>query len=51
VSFNNIAVGTLIGQASAPASLRWHVKKPQVVVMHGAATDNNANPVRQGYDA
>ena len=29
----------------------WHVKKPQVVVMHGAATDNNATLFAQGYDA
>jgi D-xylose transport system substrate-binding protein len=29
----------------------WNVKKPQVVVMHGAATDNNATLFAQGYDA
>ena len=28
----------------------WHVSKPQVVVMHGAATDNNATLFAQGYD-
>jgi len=42
VSFNNVAVGTLIGQGFRSCVTAWHVKKPQVVVMHGAATDNNA---------
>ena len=28
----------------------WHIKKPQVVVMHGAVTDNNATLFAQGYD-
>jgi D-xylose transport system substrate-binding protein len=39
VSFNNVLVGA------------WHVKKPQVIVMKGAATDNNATLFAQGYDA
>jgi len=29
----------------------WHVSKPQVVVMHGAVTDNNATLFAQGYDS
>ena len=29
----------------------WHVTKPQVVVMHGAVTDNNATLFAQGYDS
>jgi D-xylose transport system substrate-binding protein len=28
----------------------WHVSHPQVVVMHGAVTDNNATLFAQGYD-
>jgi D-xylose transport system substrate-binding protein len=51
VSFNNVAVGTLIGQGFRSCVTAWHVKKPQVVVMHGAATDNNATLFAQGYDA
>jgi D-xylose transport system substrate-binding protein len=44
-------VGTLIGQGFRSCVTAWHVKKPQVVVMHGAATDNNATLFAQGYDA
>jgi D-xylose transport system substrate-binding protein len=51
VSFNNVAVGKLIGQSLVSCVAAWHVKKPQVVVMHGAATDNNATLFAQGYDA
>jgi D-xylose transport system substrate-binding protein len=29
----------------------WHLSKPQVVVMHGAVTDNNATLFAQGYDS
>ena len=29
----------------------WHSSKPQVVVMHGAVTDNNATLFAQGYDS
>ena len=29
----------------------WHISKPQVVVMHGAVTDNNATLFAQGYDS
>ena len=29
----------------------WHVSKPQVVVMHGAVTDNNATLFAQGSDS
>ena len=51
VSFNNVAVGKLIGQGLVSCVAAWHVKKPQVVVMHGAVTDNNATLFAQGYDA
>jgi len=50
VSFNNVNVGKLIGQNLVSCVAAWHVKKPQVVVMHGAATDNNATLFAQGYD-
>src|SRR5271156_1912019 len=51
VSFNNVAVGKLIGEGLVSCVAAWHVKKPQVVVMHGAVTDNNATLCAQGYDA
>jgi D-xylose transport system substrate-binding protein len=51
VSFNNVAVGKLIGQGLVSCVAAWHIKKPQVVVMHGAVTDNNATLFAQGYDA
>ncbi len=51
VSFNNVQVGKLIGQGFESCVAAWHVSKPQVVVMHGAATDNNATLFAQGYDA
>jgi D-xylose transport system substrate-binding protein len=50
VSFNNVYVGTLIGQGFVSCVSAWHIAKPQVVVMHGAATDNNATLFAQGYD-
>ncbi len=51
VSFNNVQVGTLIGKGFVSCVAAWHVAKPQVVVMHGAATDNNATLFAQGYNA
>jgi D-xylose transport system substrate-binding protein len=51
VSFNNVEVGTKIGQGLVSCVAAWKVAKPQVVVMHGAATDNNATLFAQGYDA
>ena len=40
----------MIGQGLVSCIAAWHIKKPQVVVMHGAATDNNATLFAQGYD-
>jgi D-xylose transport system substrate-binding protein len=51
VSFNNVGVGKLIGLGLASCVSAWHVKKPQVIVMKGAPTDNNATLFAQGYDA
>jgi len=51
VSFNNVEVGTLIGQGMVSCIKAWHITKPQLVVMHGAATDNNATLFAQGYNA
>jgi D-xylose transport system substrate-binding protein len=50
-SFNNVFVGTLLGKGLVSCIAAWHVKKPQVAVMRGAATDNNATLFANGYDA
>jgi D-xylose transport system substrate-binding protein len=50
VSFNNVHVGQLIGSGFVSCVAAWHVAKPQVVVMHGAVTDNNATLFAQGYN-
>jgi D-xylose transport system substrate-binding protein len=50
VSFNNVTVGKMIGQGLVSCVSAWHISKPQVVVMHGAVTDNNATLFAQGYD-
>ena len=51
VSFDNVKVGTLIGQGLVSCVSSWGVKKPQVIVMKGDPTDNNATLFAQGYDA
>jgi len=51
VSFNNVEVGKLIGQGFVTCATNWHVSKPNVLVMRGAPTDNNATLFAQGYDA
>ena len=50
VSFNNVRVGQLIGQGFVSCVAAWHVATPQVIVMHGAVTDNNATLFAQGYN-
>jgi D-xylose transport system substrate-binding protein len=49
VSFNNVLVGTKIGQGFAACAAAWHVTKPNVLVMKGDPTDNNATLFAQGY--
>jgi D-xylose transport system substrate-binding protein len=50
VSFDNVKVGTLLGQGLVSCISAWHVKTPpQVMVMHGAPTDNNATLFATGY--
>ena len=51
VSFNNVTVGKVMGEGLVSCVAAWHVSKPQVVVMHGATTDNNATLFAQGYDS
>jgi D-xylose transport system substrate-binding protein len=50
VSFNNVQVGKLIGQGLESCVTAWGVKSPQVLVMKGDPTDNNATLFAQGYD-
>jgi D-xylose transport system substrate-binding protein len=49
VSFNNVRVGTLLGNGLVACIKAWNVAKPQVIVMKGATTDNNATLFAQGY--
>ena len=50
-SFNNVEVGTLIGNGFVACASAWHVAKPDIIVMRGAPTDNNATLFADGYDA
>lgn len=49
VSFDNVAVGRLIGEGMDQCLAAWNVAKPQILVMRGAPTDNNATLFAQGY--
>ncbi|HEX3794154.1 MAG TPA: substrate-binding domain-containing protein [Acidimicrobiales bacterium] len=51
ISFNNVQVGKLIGNGLVSCVNAWKVSKPNVLVMRGAATDNNATLFAQGYNA
>jgi D-xylose transport system substrate-binding protein len=49
VSFNNVRVGQLMGQGLVSCVTAWNVANPQVIVMKGSPTDNNATLFAQGY--
>jgi D-xylose transport system substrate-binding protein len=49
VSFNNVTVGKVMGQGLVSCVAAWKVKKPQVIVMRGDPTDNNATLFFTGY--
>jgi D-xylose transport system substrate-binding protein len=49
VSFNNVRVGTVMGDGFTACVKAWNVKNPDVIVMQGAPTDNNATLFAQGY--
>lgn len=51
VSFDNVKVGTLIGQGEVQCITDWNVKNPNVLIMDGDPTDNNAKLFAQGYNA
>jgi D-xylose transport system substrate-binding protein len=50
VSFDNVKVGQTIGQGFTSCVQAWNVAKPQVLVMDGDATDNNAKLFAEGYN-
>ena len=49
VSFDNVAVGRLMGETLAPIIDKLPVSQPRVVQLNGSPTDNNATLFRQGY--
>jgi D-xylose transport system substrate-binding protein len=49
VSFNNVQVGKLIGDGQVECIAAWKVAKPNILVMNGDPTDNNAKLFSQGY--
>jgi D-xylose transport system substrate-binding protein len=51
ISFNNVQVGKLLGNGLVSCIKTWNVKKPKVLVMYGAPTDNNATLFGEGYNA
>ena len=51
VSFNNVEVGKLIGQGLVDCLSSWNVKSPNILVMDGNPTDNNAKLFAQGYNS
>ncbi|HET7413269.1 MAG TPA: substrate-binding domain-containing protein [Pararhizobium sp.] len=50
VSFNNVEVGKKIGEGMVKCIKDWNVKDPHLLIMRGAATDNNATLFAEGYD-
>jgi len=50
VSFNNVTVGQLIGKGEVSCISAWNVKKPNILIMDGDPTDNNASLFAQGYN-
>lgn len=51
VSFDNVKVGTLIGNGEVSCITDWNVGKPNILIMNGDPTDNNAKLFAQGYNA
>src|SRR6266496_4988448 len=49
VSFDNVKVGKLIGQGEVDCITAWNVPKPNILIMDGDPTDNNALLFAQGY--
>jgi len=50
VSFENVQVGKLIGEGMVSCLQDWKVQNPNILVMDGDATDNNAKQFAEGYN-
>ena len=50
VSFDNVAVGTLIGKGEVACLTAWNVTNPVVYISYGSPTDNNATLFAKGYN-
>jgi D-xylose transport system substrate-binding protein len=51
ISFDNVKVGTLQGEGLVKCITDKGVQKPQIAVLNGSPTDNNATLFKSGYDA
>ena len=51
VSFDNVQVGKLIGQGEVDCIAAWNVAKPNILIMDGDPSDNNAKLFAQGYNS
>ncbi len=51
VSFNNVTVGELQGQGLVDCITEAGVENPQIAVLNGSPTDNNATLFAQGYNS
>jgi D-xylose transport system substrate-binding protein len=50
VSFDNVEVGKTMGQGEIDCIDAWKVQKPNILIMDGDPTDNNAKLFSQGYN-
>ena len=50
VSFDNVKVGQTMGQGLVQCISDWNVAKPNILIMDGDPTDNNATLFAQGYN-
>jgi D-xylose transport system substrate-binding protein len=50
VSFDNVSVGQLIGQGEVDCISAWNVPSPNILVMDGDPSDNNAKLFAEGYN-
>ena len=50
VSFDNVAVGRLMGEGLTKCLTDKGVKNPVIATLNGAQTDNNASLLKEGYD-
>ena len=51
VSFDNVEVGKTIGQGEVDCIAAWGVKDPNILIMDGDSTDNNAKLFAEGYNS